>query len=255
MQTRPKALLLLSLCLVAVALSFPLQIMWMFGHGPFELDAVFFKLTALNRATMLAILASAFCVYHAMPQTLPMTLGTVLLVNWNNYVAGSFELNYDWTTTVYASLGYLALHGLMLEPNAAKVLLDPKLRWWRYPSRHKAQLDLQVRRLNGEVFSALTHDMSTGGAFIPFFGVQDYSHHSHSPPLIPNDEEYVMVDFAINDVPINCQAKVVRKTGARGSYPAGVGLQFLDLKKKEKRLIRRYIQNAPVNFRQAELSA
>jgi hypothetical protein len=245
MIQRPSSLIILSLALVIIAFSLPIQIMLLFEYNLLELKTVFSKLTALNQAVFFALLGSAFCVYHARIETLPMALITNLLVAWNNHVVGIFEINYSLSTTIFASLGFLSLHSLLFFPSAKSVILDPKLRWWKLPERRLAKVEIQIQRLNGESYLAHSYDLSSGGLFISFFSVHNYSYHSHCPPLIPNDSECVMLSFKINATDVVCQAKVVRKANARGSYPAGIGLEFIGLKQKEARLIRRYIKNAP----------
>lgn len=254
MKTRPKSLLLLSIVLLGIAISFPVQIFFLFEQDLSEWQSVLYKLTPLNWACMFALIASSFCVYNAMPQTLPISFFTILLVNWNNFIAGTFEINYSLNTTVLASLSFFFVHYLLFTDESRKVLFNPKLRWWKYPLRKQAQISVRVRRLNGQVFSATTHDISNGGAFIPFFSVEAVSEDQLMPPLIPNDEECVMLDFAVDQTAINCQAKVVRKSLAQGSYPAGIGVQFLDLESKEKRILNRYIKDAPINVRQTSIS-
>lgn len=245
MRTRPKLLLCLVAALIGVAVSMPVQIAWLFGHPITEMDAILAKLTPLNWAVIFACLAHAYVTYNASRWLLISAFGAVLVVNLNNLSVGMAEINYSFGEALFGTVAFFGLHSVVLHPSIRNLLEIPTKRWWMQPPRKSMNLKMSVRRLNGEVFMAKTHDISRGGVFIPFFSVEKYSRGELSPPLVPNDLEHVMLDFMVDDKTYKCQAKVVRKTDACGTYPAGMGLQFLNLSGKEQRELDRFIRNAP----------
>ncbi len=254
MQTRPKLLIAISMAMVAVALSLPIQISFLFGHPFTEVEPILAKLTPLNWAVMGVCLLHGYCVFNASRWMLASTILAVLVVNFNNIAVGSIELNYSFGQAFLGTLGFIALNGALAHPSIRNLVAMPSKRWWMRAPRRSIKLNMSVKRLNGEVFMAHTHDISRGGAFIPFFSVEEYSRGLVHPPLVPNDLEHVMLDFMVNDKPYSCQAKVVRKTDASGTYPAGLGLQFVNLSGKEQRQLDRYLRNVPDTTQQPEIT-
>lgn len=252
MRKRPSLLLFLVAALVLVAASLPVQVAVLFGHPINEMDAILAKLTPLNWAVIAACLAHAFVAFNASRWLLITAIPALLIVNLNNLAVGMAGINYNMNQAMFATGAFILLHGTLLHPSIRNLLEVPNRRWWLQAPRKIMKLNMSVRRLNGEVFMAHTHDISRGGAFIPFFSVEQYSRGNVSPPLVPNDLEHVELDFMIDEQPYTCQAKVVRKTGACGTYPAGIGLQFVNLSGKEQRELDRLIRNAPASPRQME---
>lgn len=254
MRTRPKLLIFLSIALVLTAASLPIQVALLFEHTFWELGGIFGKLTIMNWAVMITCMVNAYFVYQGSRWMLVSAISAILVVNLNNIAVASVGINYSAMEATLATLGFLALHAVLVHPDVRMLLQIPTMRWWRIPPRKPVAVEMKVRRLNGEVFQAQSHDLSRGGTFIPFFSVAAHSRSPLRTPLVPNDLEFVMLDFKVNDKPYSCQAKVVRKTDARGTYPAGMGLQFVNLTRKERREIDRYIRNAPSHQPSSEQS-
>src|SRR6185437_14481977 len=67
MQRRPAVFPFLSVLFLGIALSLPLQVMWIYGHGFDEMDAVLNKLTIFNWLVMISLVITAVLLWTASP--------------------------------------------------------------------------------------------------------------------------------------------------------------------------------------------
>lgn len=245
MPTRPKSLIALSISLCLVAVSLPLQIHFLFGYGLHEWSEIVARLTPLNQTLFFLLLATALALYEGASLALVLVPCLILLVIWNNMIVGSYEINYSSLQTFWASTAFIALNGLILRKDALKVLLNPSLRWWKIPVRKLVSLPLEVLRLNGERFAAKTYNLSVSGMFVPALATSINSENSLSTHFLPSDSEVVLVSFRVGETPVECQAQVVRRSEAKGIYPAGVGIRFVNLDKKAQRRLKQYLRKVP----------
>lgn len=244
MPNKPRSLVVLSFILVLVACSIPAQIMFIDGHGLSEWRMVLAKIAPLNWVVIFSTLASALAIFQASPFALVLAPLSIAFVNWNNLVVGSYELQYSLGFTFIGSLAFALIHFLMISEDAKNVLLRPGLRWWRNPRRHRVLLTLEIQRLSGDFYTGHTFDLSRGGAFIPFASFHRMEGPDNSPLFPPDGLECVMLRLSLNSAPIQCQARIVRKSKAQGNYPAGIGIKFLDLGRENQRTLERYLKNA-----------
>jgi c-di-GMP-binding flagellar brake protein YcgR len=83
---------------------------------------------------------------------------------------------------------------------------------------------------HGTPLRAETFDLSESGVFIAIEG----------DPLRVDDLLSVRLNFG-TFAQVRCEARVVRRSSARGEYPSGYGLQFLNLDARQKQELRRHI--------------
>jgi len=233
MLVRPKILEFFSIFLIAVAVSFPIQIMMIYGHGPMELPQVFAKLTVLNWIVMFAALTNAALVYRAAPAlkyTVPLM---IVFVAINNWIIGKWHVDYSQTQAMTASGFFILAHGPLFKKSIFGLINHPEKRWWLRPMRKKTQVSAYVSPFNGLAFKAKTFDLSETGAFIPM----------SSDSLPAHVDDRVNLCLTLGLAQIRCSARIVRSTSAKGNYPAGIALNFDKLPWTEKRELRRYIES------------
>ena len=238
MKYRPKALVFLSLILLCVGVSFPLQIAMIYEHTFGEFDAIWSKLTYLNQAVMFLCLVNAYLVFQGSRYALYATALLVPMMVWNNYWVGTVATDYNMQTTMIGSALFALAHGLMLVPNARAVLLNPKNRWWRTAPRRKVEIPMMVCPwLDKQVFSTATFDISESGAFLKL--------NVHGESKIPDNlrpNDFVEIRFNIAGYyQIRCSAKVVRLEKGKGNYPPGMGIQFSEMNTQDQKLLRRFV--------------
>ncbi len=254
MKARPRRLVLLSVFLLFVTVLFPTQIMVLYGHTPWEVDAVLAKLAPMNWAVMLGAVSTAWLAFRAscwLMISMPTLIGLVI---YNNWLVGSATTDYSmWVATIAVFL--LAIGAFFVGGESLAVILNPQARWWLTPERKQMSVQLRLKvlsrtyaKLSQEAYREFyikTFDLSEGGAFIPL--EQDPT---KSSPFFSSILSNLAVGtqcyvcLPLRDVKfIQCRAEIVRRTQGRGNYPPGVGLRFLGMTWSEKKLLQSYLDS------------
>src|ERR1017187_4963413 len=152
MWVRPKNLKLFSVYLVCVAVSFPIQIMFLYGHAIDETGAIFAKLSVLNWLVMISALLNAWLVFRASPSviyTLPLGAFCVILNNW---VVGMWHIDYSTSMAELSTLGYIGSHVLLFKRSIMDLVFQPEKRAWLHASRYRFRVTTFVSPFNGAAF-------------------------------------------------------------------------------------------------------
>lgn len=235
MRQRPRVMLYLSFLFVVIALSIPLQAMVIYGHEWRELSTALAKLTELNWLVVGGLIVGAGLLWQASPHTRWFVPLVIVLVAINNSVVGYYATDFTPTMTLLATLGFALMNLPLLHPDSLNVFLHPERRWWIRAERHRLAIPVAIEGTRLASLRAETFDLSETGAFIPQvrnIGVGDWI--------------TVRMTFGAF-TQIRCQGRVVRRTEARGIYPAGVGIQFEGVSWRQRRELRKCLA------RQAEL--
>lgn len=231
MQSRPKILPVVMVLLFAVALSMPLQVMWLYGHPWSEMDAVLHKLTWMNWLVIAGAMLTGVLVFSASGWARFAVPALIVLVGVNNMFVGYFATDYSFLTATLGTLGFMALTLPLYRPQVRELFMHPEKRWWLVKHRRRQNVPIFVGgsrqvKLRGETF-----DISESGAFVPLEAVG------------LGVDEQVSVCLTLGTLQqIRCDARVVRRTPkAKGTYPAGVGLHFINLDWWQRRELKRYL--------------
>lgn len=232
MLSRPRPLVYLMIVLFAVALSFPLQVMMLYGHSWDELPAVFDKLTILNWAVMMGSVIAGVWIYHAAPGAQFVMYALIGLVAVNNFFVGYFATDFSPWTAGFATLCFGALCWPLRRGEIREILKHPERRWWRASQRRKVHIPIFLGGSRRTQFRTETWDVSETGAFVPV---------SDQLKL----QERVSICLTLNTFQqLRCDGKVVRIAEACGTYPAGIGIQFTNLDWTQRRELRRFLSKA-----------
>jgi hypothetical protein len=277
MISKPKYLNFLAGAILFSALSLPLQLMLIYGNPPTEIAAIAAKLSPLNWLLLFSCPIVAGMVYRAsrwMVATVPLLAA---LVVYNNWFVSQVSTEYPvWITQAASFLSCFFLFSVFSE-EIRRLILKPELRWWLTPKRKAVEVTLRLRVLSGryksgrEEFYTITFDISESGAFIPFGRAKgtvrelrperDVSSEIDSsgsgavlkdasglPPgfsmnhLVPGTQCYICMNFRELAF-VQCRAEVVRVNPPSGKYPGGVGIKFLGLSAREKRMINHFMED------------
>jgi len=209
------------------ALSFPVQVMWLYGHGFDEIGAIFTKLTSLNWLVVSGLLVGSYLYFQASRWIVYFAPVFLTLVFYNNYQVGVFAQDFSLVQTSFASLGAGLLFVPLLMPSSQVILKDPKRRWWRRSKRINKEVAATLNPFVGEMIQARTFDISQTGTFLALDGSQQHC---------PKVGDTVRVSFNINGMKrIRCEAVVVRIAEPKGCYPRGIGLRFLEFEKMHQK--------------------
>lgn len=210
----------------------PVQVMWLYGHAPIEIAAIWHKLTWLNVLVLTGLLINMVLLWQVSPSlkfSIPILLGLVTL---NNFIVGHQAVNYTQMEAALATLGFTIVNLPMLDTRVLWILRHPDRRWWRRATRHQVALPLLIEGTRLNSIRTESFDLSESGLFI-----------GGSSGLGVGDWVNIKISFD-SVLHIRTRARVVRRSEARGTYPAGVGVEFVDLPWSDRQALKRGLQRA-----------
>jgi len=221
MNRRPWSLTLYAVIMFGIAFSFPIQVAYLQ-----DLGQLFKHLTTLNWMVIMICLALAGSALQAHRRVLALSILAMAVMALNNWWVGEVELDYSPEQTQWATYGFLAVHSLFFEQKAWAVLRDQTLRWWQRAPRMRVPLEAMVSPWVGEARKVRLFDISSTGAFIQC-----------SQQMLDEFEEgeNMQLRIGLNHYSdLKCTARLIRKSQAKGEYPAGIGVQFDSLSRKQR---------------------
>lgn len=248
MKKKPFAFDLLTALFAGIVIAFPVQIMFLYGHYPWEIVPIMAKLSILNWMVIASCAYASFLTHNADPKLRWFLPLMTLLVAWNNLIVGYVGLDYSSTMTFLGTVAFSSINGIFLMPTVQAALGEPKNRWWQIPARFKVKVPVFVNPLRGgEGFYTDTFDLSTSGTFIPL---------KPSQAKAFDTGEMLSLSFTLGTFrSLRCNAMIVRNNDAKGNYPTGMGIKFMDLSRRQRDSLQQYFKSvSPMPVRQ-ELSA
>lgn len=228
---RPKQFYIVSVLMFMAAVSFPIQVMFLYGHHWSETAAIFSKITSMNWIVIFSLVTGAYLYFHASRLILYVAPVILAVVAFNNYLVGQFAADFSLLETTVATAGMGMLFVPLALPSSQVVLKDPKRRWWRRSKRVNARVAATLNPYVGGMVHGHTFDVSRSGAFV-CFGEDDQE--------LPKIGDTVRVSFAVSSMKkIRCEAVVVRIAEPQGRYPRGMGIKFTSTDKSFDKLLER----------------
>lgn len=245
MRRKPRELLYLSIFFATVAASFPIQVMVSYGYSPLELGAILNGLAPLNWAVIFIALGHAWLLYQASQWVLFTSVLFLLTVFWNNWIVAGSGMNASAIAVTVSSLGAILAHLPLLKAEIRRTLLNPNLQWWNTPPRKKACVRAIIRPVLGGELRTRTFDVSSGGIFITLDGAA-WTPGKNMPLRQLQEGSRCSVRLMIDQLHIvNCGAVVVRRTPARGAYPAGYGIKFVCMDREQQKILESFMDQVP----------
>ncbi len=165
MHRRPWTFTVFAVLMIGVALGFPVQVAYLQ-----DVTEILRSLTWLNISIMTLSVTTAWAALIAHPilrALIPLNLGFIIINNW---WVGHVGLDFNLVETTLASLGFLALHGVLLEKNSYRVLMNPKLQWWTRPVRNQIHVPVVLFPwASGNPLRKASFDISETGVFVTGF--------------------------------------------------------------------------------------
>lgn len=217
MKTKPLFVPFMSLILILISISFPIQIAIIFDYNIFEFKAIFSKLTPLNYIVMTLLAYTSFLTYKMNPKVFILLPFLNLFVFINNFVVSEYGQLYGHTQTFAVSTVFLFFTLTYYRKDIYKVYHDLKFRYWLTTPRFKRNLPLEIY-IDGKMIKSETFDISLTGLFIkadPSNQLFDLKTHQ--------DINIVIID---KKKKIKLSAYIMRKCIAQGHYPAGIGVKI-----------------------------
>ncbi|MDP7319355.1 MAG: PilZ domain-containing protein [Bacteriovoracaceae bacterium] len=233
MKTKPLYLTLFPIFAFLLALSFPLQIYYLYQTPLHDLAKIFSMLTPLNLLTMTTLILTSVLTLSLnkwVYKIVPLLLLTLFI---NNAVVGLYGTDY---TLAQVCVSFV-LFALSLKPfykNEIKaVIQNPRLRWWQTPKRYNMIKPLRISSEHFNIYSQSVNVSETG----IFAEIQEKE---LLESLKVND--IVKLDIIDKDK-ITLEAKVVRVNSNHEVQPDGFGLHFLQNDNHKKSFLPWFKQN------------
>lgn len=234
MMVKPKIVYLMSLMLVAITISMPLQIAWLYQHSLSELGSILQKISLANTLSMILMLTTAYLLIHISPYLKFVAPLTIICLAWNNYLVGNYGQDFQMSQTMVGTGLFAGLFVPLFRKDIRLILSQPQRRWWRRAQRYQKNIDVILNPYVGHTLQAHTFDLSESGAFIPF--------ENKSLDEIPKVGERLKISLHIDTLrKIKCEAVVVRVVEPRGTYPKGIGVRFTDMNETHKRSLNNFL--------------
>jgi len=239
MKTQPRHLKFVAGMLVGITVGLPLQVAVLYGHNPLapvEWMAIGTNLAPLNWVIMFLAPLTAWMVHRASSHLVVVAPLLVTAVVQNNWFVAEAGTDYA-PLAVGAGTGlFLLAMGTLLNKPIRELVLNPAKRWWLTPVRKKASLPVRVRTDRDDDMYLTTFDVSETGAFLSMGW-------GNALKVLDKGRRCKIV-LNLGQQPIECEAEVVRTASPTGKYPAGVGVRFLGLESKAKKVIRQYVASS-----------
>lgn len=235
MRSRPWVLFVMAFAYLTIALSFPIQIYFLYEHNFSELREVLAKLTFVNWLVILGLGAGSVLFYRGSTKMIPAAIGVSLLVIGNNVLVGLFGDDFNLWQTMAASVLFGSLHLSLLNGEVQKLIKQPELRWWRTAYRQKMRISVVMRSKNYNQLAFESFDISDTGIYL---GVSN-DMIAQLKGLKLNEEVQLTMKFdTLNQ--IRCHGRLTRISQGGGNYPSGFGIEFTDLSAKDRKRIHRF---------------
>lgn len=179
-------------------------------------------------------LMSAFCIWRVTILAL-VAAPTFITVVINALFLHFYLRGYPLTIPLFFTAAFVIMHLPFLTPKIVTLFLHPDLRWWRRSERKKLVMPVVIKAF-GDVEAELeSFDISETGIFVPLFEQSDLAEH------FAKQESFDITIGGAYQPQFHCCGRVARKSPATGIYPAGLGIQFVDLKREEKTKLRQIL--------------
>jgi hypothetical protein len=217
MDKKPLFPFFMSLILMLIAVSFPVQIAIMFDYNLFEIKVIFSKLTPLNFIVMILLTYTSFLTFRLDAKVFILLPFLNLFVFLNNFIVAEYGQIYGHLQTFLVSTLFLLFSVTYYKKDIYNVYHDLRFRYWLTSPRFNKNLPIEIHH-NGVVIKSETFDISKTGLFIKADICNNiFNIDSHQ------NIEVIIID---NKRRIKISAHIMRKCMAQGHYPAGIGVKL-----------------------------
>lgn len=216
MKNRPLYLTLFPLVSLLVALSFPIQIYFLYEIPLTDFEKIFSMLTPVNLMTMSTLIMASILAMTLSKWIYKFIPILLMILFANNVIVGLYGNDY---TLVQVILGFV-LFGVSLQPFYRKdiknIITNPNMRWWKTPKRYNIETKIN---LNTNILELHSHTANISKTGI-FAKIDDKT-------LLNLMDINEVINIELYDInKINLKAKLVRKSDGT-STPRGFGLEFI----------------------------
>jgi hypothetical protein len=147
-RKKPLYFSFLSLLLIVVAISFPLQIIYEYDIALSDFALALELLTFMNIAVMFMCLWVAYDSFVVSPRLKYSSVVLIAVTILNNAFVGYVAINYSMWETVLASSLFVLPFGYLLTPTMRPLIKDTRLHWWKNSPRYQYNWAVKIDGLD-----------------------------------------------------------------------------------------------------------
>lgn len=226
MKTKPIYLNSVALFLTLVAISLPIQILFIFDYSLKDWIETFQHLTLFNWLIMISSLMTAFFLQRGHRYAIAFSTVSLCVVFSNNLIVGVFGSDFTVSQSLLGAVFFsLPLIPVYFNP-LRETLMNSKQQWWRTAPRYSKKLDVHIWSFNGNgAVNAKTINVSRTGALLEI------------PTGTPLHYRIPMALYVNEITPIHCEAKIIRHLANRDENIDHVGIEFLPLDREQTEIL------------------
>lgn len=217
MRTKPLYLSVFPILSFLIALSFPMQIYYLYGIEPHNIIKVLNMLTPLNLLSMALLMVAALLsvtlnrnIYRVLP-------ALILVVFLNNAIVGVYGTDYTLIQVAASFILFAFSIKPFYESDIREVIFQPKLRWWDTPKRFDVKKPLKIQTSSFEL-NTVSENVSKSGLFARFTHLSDLT-------KLEVSQIIELSILGLNEYKL--KARVVRISSGEFNQPVGVGLEII----------------------------
>ena len=223
MKVRPWYFTVLGWGYIFIALAFPLQVMWLYGHGPNEFLSVYQKLTWTNLLCMFGLTWVGIMGLRVDPCLRTGVFIIVPTVLFNNLLVGIYGEDFGLLQTSLSGILFALPSLAFANSSQIELIYRPWLHWWPTPKRYRMRLKAIVSFSNQFSLKAETFDMSRTGVFVWLKTPSDELRELSS--LIKESDIELLLKTK-SGPGLRWQGRVVRQERGPKGRVFGLGIQF-----------------------------
>lgn len=238
MTRKPVTFNLLSLTYLLIAVSILLRIVL---TEPWDRrESVFDHLTILNAMTVSLLLLNALFLWKSSGAVRWATPLSVLMVTVSGMASSFDQGGESLIEALGIAVGFLLVNLPLLQSPVRQALRHPERRWWRRAERKRIHIPIVLGGVSEARIKGMSYDLSQTGVFVPMdhFG-------EAGPPKWHKDREIPVHLRLSEELELKCYGRIVRQAEAKGTYPAGVGIEFVDLPFLHRRELKKFLESSP----------
>ncbi len=214
MKNKPIGYNIFSVIFAIISISLPIQVAMLYGHSFSEFVMIYHKLNFLNLMVMAITMVNAilsFRVSMHLIWTLPLS---VALISVNNSIVFLNGNDFAKSTIILSTAAYSLFILVTMKSKLFSLIETQDTHWWKVPTRYKKSIPVKLKLRDKELHLGSSYDLSQTGAFLQM-RVGRFLY-----------EKGDVINVRIGN--FRTKAKVVRLCKEQGTYPEGIGLQFVE---------------------------
>lgn len=220
MKSKPILYKGLTIFNLLIIIGLPLQIALLYEHNVSEFLYIIDKMTIFNWIVALScamVALSSHFAHKSLKWLIPISATCVFM---NNLIVARYGDDYTAETVFFSTMVFLLIQFSFFALRDSKLIAQQDKRWWLIPKRHKIKANVWISVNDKKEYLGTTFDISRTGLFLKY---DEKKTNEILAQLHQGDDIKITIDL---ETPIECEAKVVRKSLATGIYPAGMGMRF-----------------------------